>query len=376
MKSDTYTLTIFLVSRWIGENGLSEKTRIFFERSGFEIIFDKRNDIFSAFEELKIIDEEYYDWFIALDLIPWKNYKSELKNIDWDSDSDNHRIEWSIYVVKKFLKEQAFYCNKISKTSFPSVPFKYYSKSKRITLLFQRYYKDIDNQINNKHNAFATKFKIIRPLTNFGCNNKTDLIDLNGHKFVCKTFKPDRITYLENEIIAREELNSIIFIPPIITTGTNFILIEYLEDSKSLTSAYNKYKLLKLSFAKKIFLDLKVIYSKGFIHLDFHPGNILVDSKLNLVYIDFEYLHRHYYEFKLQKSPGLIKHNKLTYNSPLEHITYKNYWYNIIRIPLYHLLYLPIGLLYVERLYTIITIIIKEKKMKILRRLRKLSKLL
>jgi len=105
MEANSYVLSLFLLKKKLNTIGLGSTHRVFFERCGFEIIFNKSDDLHNVFDDLTRI-EEYDDWFIALDLIPWKNEKSDLKNVSWNRNSKNHRIEWSIYTVERFLKEQ------------------------------------------------------------------------------------------------------------------------------------------------------------------------------------------------------------------------------------------------------------------------------
>lgn len=371
MRLPEFTLTLFLVNRKLDECTFKKIYRQFFYRCGFEIIFNKTDDINYSFKDIFGLHEEFDDWFIALDLFPWTNVKCSLQNIEWDKNSDNHRIEWSVFTVKRFLAEQL--CNKqnnhLKGILLPDEPFDYFANTSRLFKAFEEYYPDIADQINKKTIKFHCKFKIIKQLTDYGCNNRIDLVEYENQIMICKTFKPDRISFFKNEIIARKNFHQVINIPKIIIEGNNYLLIEYLKSSKPLTSLFNNYKLLKIRTAKRIILDLKCMFSKGFINLDFHPGNILVSNEQDLWYIDFEYLLQHNNDFSFLNNPGIIKHDKYLFNSPLSHITYKNYWEPIIKINLKILLYAPLPILLIFRAFTILKIILLKYSRKAMRKL-------
>ena len=63
-------------------------------------------------------------------------------------------------------------------------------------------------------------------------------------------------------------------------------------------------------------------------------------------------MHKHNFEKKITKSPGFIKHNKLLYDSPLEHITYDKAWYDLTKISLLNLLYTPLPILNIIRFFS------------------------
>lgn len=289
---------------------LLEETKIFISRCGFEII-----------EERIESTENFPVKFTLFDLFP---LKTPIKDIDGNIYNDelfnnNYRLQWAKLVIIKYLNKelnQKKYNVKLSSEIFKI------NTLKNINTLN----KELTDYIKCSISKFEVPYKIIKEFTNFGCNNRTDLVQKNKKIYVCKTFKPDRNKYLANEILVRGKIKNDVLFPKIIETGENYILFEYIDGAKPIYYMLNRFKKYPIDLQKSIFSDLKKIWDRGIILLDFHPGNILIDNNKNLYFIDFEYASLRTNERSFISGPSFIEPNKLFYYGPLDEITYEKCW--------------------------------------------------
>lgn len=373
----TYTLTSFWVDRKVEDLGLTKACRLLFERSGFEIVFGKENDTLGGLRDRLGIEVQKGDWFVCLDLVPWKDVRSKVKNVSWDSESENHRIEWSLDVVSRFLADEL---NQGTREQIISGDFfrgllTPCAGTATLKSFFAKFYPAVLKENDRKAEEFECRFPVVKELTDYGCNNRIDLVECGGQKLICKTFKPTKLRYLENEVIARNRFAGLLRMPKIVERTGNYILLEYLQDIQPIHVLCNRNGLLRIEYAKLIFSAFNRMFEAGFVHLDFHPGNVLVEGQVRLVFLDFEYLQKYTPTSEVFRCPGVVKHDKLVYDSPLEDITYQEYWLHLIRLPLSTLLRAPLLYLRVRRLLTLLVLEWRRYKVKLSHRMGKSRRL-
>ncbi|WP_256204163.1 hypothetical protein [Planococcus faecalis] len=82
------------------------------------------------------------------------------------------------------------------------------------------------------------------------------------------------------------------FIPKLLDSGENYIIVPYLKTNRLTESWHIKKQILKRKHKQEIFTINEFFYNKGYALIDFHPGNILLSSD-GLKIIDFEFLYQY-----------------------------------------------------------------------------------
>ncbi len=150
----------------------------------------------------------------------------------------------------------------------------------------------IKDRINKLRASFITTQPVKRQLSNLGRRTKVELIEYQGSLAVKKTFRPGSERFLKREIFVMEKFSKIRSeIPPLLEYGSNFIIYPYYENI--LRFKRGQSKLLPLQVAKQAIEILRFFNELGYSLIDFHPGNLIVDSKTGLKLIDFEFLYKY-----------------------------------------------------------------------------------
>ncbi|ANU13902.1 hypothetical protein B481_1102 [Planococcus halocryophilus Or1] len=141
--------------------------------------------------------------------------------------------------------------------------------------------------------AYRTEEKIIADVSEKKRRAKVEIIEYQGRKAVKKTYKAGKERFLEREKFVYGELSKECeFIPKLISSGENYIIVPYLKTNPLTESWHIKKQILKRKHKQEIFKINEFFYNKGYALIDFHPGNILLTSE-GLRLIDFEFLYQY-----------------------------------------------------------------------------------
>ena len=139
---------------------------------------------------------------------------------------------------------------------------------------------------------YLTKEKVIKDISENKRRAKVEIIEFRGQKAVKKTYKAGKERFLNREKYVYGELSKECgFIPELLGSGDNYIIIPYLETVRFSENERAKIKMLK-RYKKEIYDISEFFYNKGYAMIDFHPGNLLITKK-GLKVIDFEFLYRY-----------------------------------------------------------------------------------
>ncbi|ANU27621.1 hypothetical protein I858_011555 [Planococcus versutus] len=141
--------------------------------------------------------------------------------------------------------------------------------------------------------AYRTPEKVIADVSEKKRRAKVEVIRYEGKKAVKKTYKAGKERFLNREKFVYGELSKECdFIPPLLSSGDNYIIIPYLKTNPLSESWHIKKQILKRKYKQEIFSINEFFYNKGYALIDFHPGNLLLTSE-GLKIIDFEFLYRY-----------------------------------------------------------------------------------
>ena len=137
-------------------------------------------------------------------------------------------------------------------------------------------------------NQLKCPFPIIENYSRFQRRSHVKLVNYKGRKAVCKIFKKNREVFMEREIKAYGKLSkSIKYIPKLLETGPNWILIEYIDHDPD-----KQQDLLKNHLREAVDVTKK-LWESNHAHLDLHPNNTLISKSGELYLIDFEFLYEY-----------------------------------------------------------------------------------
>ena len=221
----------------------------------------------------------------------------------------------------------------------------------------------IKDKITKLRASFITTQPVKQQLSNLGRRSKIELIEYQGSLAVKKTFRPTCERFLKREIFVMEKFSKIRSeIPPLLEYGSNFIIFPYYENI--LRFKRRQSRLLPLQVAKQAIETLCFFYELGYSLIDFHPANLIVDSKTGLKLTDFEFL----YKYKTQPESfekcydiaGIP--DDFDGDKPLDLaiICYSKMWKPYIGLSLTSLLHDPVWLQHTKRLrYAILNLPIR-----------------
>ncbi|MFP3357306.1 hypothetical protein [Planococcus citreus] len=154
-------------------------------------------------------------------------------------------------------------------------------------------FQEVEETIRNWDEKYRTKEKVIKDISENKRRAKVEIIDFNGVKAVKKTYKAGKERFLNREKYVYGELsNEREFIPKLLDSGDNYIIIPYFETVRFSNNERAKNKMLKKHYKEEIYGISDFFYHKGCALIDFHPGNLLI-TREGLKVIDFEFLY-HY----------------------------------------------------------------------------------
>ncbi len=153
--------------------------------------------------------------------------------------------------------------------------------------------QEVRSIVTEWDNAYRTHEKVIADVSEKKRRAKVEVIEYQGKKAVKKTYKAGKQRFLEREKFVYGELSKECeFIPKLIDSGENYIIVPYLKTNKVTESWHIKKQILKRKHKQEIFSINEFFYNKGYALIDFHPGNILLTSE-GLKVIDFEFLYQY-----------------------------------------------------------------------------------
>ncbi|MBT2571267.1 hypothetical protein [Planococcus sp. ISL-110] len=153
--------------------------------------------------------------------------------------------------------------------------------------------QEIKTIVTDWDRAYRTQEKVIADVSEKKRRAKVEVIEYHGKRAVKKTYKAGKERFLEREKFVYGELSKECeFIPKLIESGENYIIVPYLKTRKVTESWHIKKQILKRKHKQEIFSINEFFYNKGYALIDFHPGNILLTSE-GLKVIDFEFLYQY-----------------------------------------------------------------------------------
>ena len=211
----------------------------------------------------------------------------------------------------------------------------------------------IKDKITKLRASFITTQPVKRQLSNLGRRAKLELIEYQGSLAVKKTFRPGAERFLKREIFVMEKFSKIRSeIPPLLEYGSGFMIYPYYENILRLKRGQSR--LLPLQVAKQAIETLCFFYELGYSLIDFHPANLIVDSKTGLKLIDFEFLYKYKTQpesfekcYEIAGIPADFDEDK---PDAFETICYSKTWEPHIGLSLTSLLHDPVWLQHAKRL--------------------------
>lgn len=143
--------------------------------------------------------------------------------------------------------------------------------------------------------SLITPYPILKDLSNNKRRAKVELIELNGTKAICKTFKPYMKSFFDSELTIRSENIDFDQLSTVIRSENNRLILEYYEDySFDHTFFYGFYKrpnFLKPYIIKKIIKSVNELSRRGYHLVDLNRGNVLITKGGGVKFIDLEIYH-------------------------------------------------------------------------------------
>ncbi|NMB07161.1 MAG: SGNH/GDSL hydrolase family protein, partial [Tissierellia bacterium] len=203
---------------------------------------------------------------------------------------------------------------------------------KIVKQLFKDKIKELYEKIYDIEETYKTQYPVIKLFDGFKHRAKTELIHYRDGLAVKKTWKPGNKRFLEREKYACSELSKTIsYIPPLLESGENYIIIPYY--GEALQKNEKAKKMILTNHIVGIANFFKQLYEAGYYNPDIHPGQFVFSKIEGLKAIDFEYLQS--YEKKpdsfiesydIQGYPKDFKGDKPNYTGENLHEWYNDLW--------------------------------------------------
>ena len=133
---------------------------------------------------------------------------------------------------------------------------------------------------------------VVADITKSGRRAKIEVVRHEDRLVVKKTFKPQMLHFLEQEVRFLTELGGkVSSVPPLVARGETWFMIPFYRD----VLAYRRSsgKLVPLSVAREAINALREIYESGYALIDASIDNLLVDREQGLKLFDFEFSYRY-----------------------------------------------------------------------------------
>lgn len=197
---------------------------------------------------------------------------------------------------------------------------------------------DILQKFDDGKESMRPRFSVIRGLapTGYARDAQTYLVRYRGQLAVHKLFRPGCERFLQNNLRVTERMGHVPEIVPVIDWGANWLLMPFIENTKTLKTISRQSGLLPLSVIRDLSSVVHKIHEAGLAHLDFHPWHVLLDAKGALHVIDIDRI----YDYGSNKPP--IHQNvmlagydeNMSFDGPVDRWSYNNAWKKITGLPL------------------------------------------
>lgn len=157
-----------------------------------------------------------------------------------------------------------------------------------IEWLFPNKINELKDRQAKLEKSFSSSFKVTKSLTNNARRAKVELIEYYSSPAILKTFKLGKERFFKRELTAYQELsNKVDLISTALYTDELKIVLPYFEHNPA-----DQKHLLK-SNLRDVAQCAFQMWKAGYAHLDFQPGNFIVDSEGQTHLIDFEMLYKY-----------------------------------------------------------------------------------
>lgn len=203
--------------------------------------------------------------------------------------------------------------------------------------------EELYKEINKIELSYKTDYHVFKLFDGFRHRAKTELINYRDGLAVKKTWKPGNEKFFQREKFAYGELSKTIsYIPTLLESGENYIIIPYYDDL--LHSDETMKKIMLTNNIVEIATFLKELYQSGYFNPDIHPGQFVFSESDGLKAIDFEYLQPYYEKpntfiesYDIKGYPKNFKGDKPNYVGSDLHQWYDKLWvkytgYNLEKI--------------------------------------------
>jgi SAM-dependent methyltransferase len=287
-------------------------------------------------EEPKIIEKGIAKIIVLYDLEP---VEMEYKDLDKFTDIDNKRyfnISYLSTEVKlKFNMDNVFNHIYLTKNEDEA--------KKIIEELLPQEVKNIYNEIHCIEKNYSSDYEVIHKFNSFRHRSKAELIRYRDGLAVKKTWKPNNEKFFIREKFAYGELSKkISYIPILLESGENYIIIPYYKDL--LNKNEESKKIILTSHIIDVATYFKQLFEAGYYNPDIHPGQFLYSKEEGLIAIDFEYLQEYnkkpdslFESYDIVGYPKNFQGDKPNYIGQNLHQWYDELWikytgYNLIQI--------------------------------------------
>lgn len=189
--------------------------------------------------------------------------------------------------------------------------------------------KIIDNCIETNKERTIENYEIVKDLSRHSSRAKVELIKFENNLAIKKTYKLNKLEYLEREVWFLKIMADSGMVPKVLKEEKNYVIMEYINYAIPIFSSKQRMTSKNIIQLRRFF---EILYAKEITILDINATNVLLDGKGNIKCIDFEYAQKYselpnkiieIYEL------GCIPLNKVTtYPKGHEHIknAYNLFW--------------------------------------------------
>lgn len=138
--------------------------------------------------------------------------------------------------------------------------------------------------------AFKVPYPVLEELPGERRRARVDVVDFNGRRAVCKTFRPGATDFLARELIALEKLAaSNPAIPELLERGPNYFVVPYYQDILPRTETRSPAGFIPIEVAQEALNVVRRFWEQGYTLTHFHPRDVIV-TEAGIKVVDFEFL--------------------------------------------------------------------------------------